>query len=50
MARFIIACILAVVGGLIGHFFFETTAATIIGAVIGFLFAYCGPEVLEAID
>ena len=50
MARFIFACILAVIGGCIGHFGFETTLATVVGAVVGFLIPYIGADALDALD
>ncbi len=50
MARFVIACILAVVGGLIGHFGFETTLATVVGAIVGFLLPYIGENAIDIID
>lgn len=50
MGRFVFACILAVIGGCIGHFGFETTLATVVGAIVGFLIPYIGPDALEAID
>lgn len=50
MGRFIFACILAVIGGCIGHFGFETTLATVVGAVVGFLIPYIGENAIDIID